>query len=110
MKNRNQSLQKKTWSVPYFYYFSQITLSHQTDNYVRSPGYNGYVPSDSSYYSLNTTGLTVGQFSVSSYSSDATEINYSAIGSPSFAIDGLRISVHLILLKAANDTEWRVAA
>jgi len=31
-------------------------------------------------------------------------------GSPSFAIDELRISAHLILLKAANDTEWRVAA
>ncbi|MDI1360308.1 MAG: calcium-binding protein, partial [Methylobacter sp.] len=63
----------------------QITLSHRTDNYVRSPGYSGYVPSDSSYYSLNTTGLTVGQFSVSSYSSDAAEISYSRMGSSAIA-------------------------
>jgi len=59
----------------------QITLSHQTNNYVRSPGYNGYVPPGSNYYSLNTTGLTVGQFSVSTYSSNAAEINYSSGGS-----------------------------
>nr|WP_040579600.1 calcium-binding protein [Methylobacter tundripaludum] len=76
----------------------QVTLSHRTDNYVRSPGYNGNVPADSNYYSLSATGLTIGQFSVSTYSSDAAEINYSAIGSPSFAIDELRTSVSIFAL------------
>jgi Ca2+-binding RTX toxin-like protein len=61
-----------SWQTPL-----QITLSRQTESYARSPGYSGYVPTDANYYYLNTSGLTVGQFSVSTYSSDAAEINYS---------------------------------
>jgi len=70
-RERGMELQADgTWRTPL-----QLSIIHQTENYVRSPGYNGYVPSGSSYYYLDTSSLEVGTISVSTYSSDAAEIN-----------------------------------
>jgi hypothetical protein len=76
----------------------QVTLSHYTDNYVRSPGYNGNVPAGSNYYSLSTSGLTGGQFSISTYSSDTAEINYSGGG----VRNGLNIVIQANVIKLEN--------
>jgi len=76
-----------SWQSPF-----QLSATQQTTHFVRASGYSGYVPQGSSYAYFNTSYLSVGTYSISAYSSDAAEINYSGGASYTNALKNVQVA------------------